>query len=183
MFDRFIKLLYFLTWYFLGMVTFSYATRLNDLLDDNNLLHVCELSEKILRKFNYNLNELDERINRWGIKFYLSQFLYHNDRDFLDCCCIFYLIKTFKNIPLTKEEEARNVVSFIVSLDHLNNLVNLFHIHMTQFGLTEEEHNFLANLDYNELIRKIRAFQENDSQHLQKNAPQSQPIKTSCTLL
>lgn len=55
---------------------------------------------------------------------------------------------------------------------------------MTQFGLTEEEHNFLTSLNYHELVYKIRAFQQNDSQQSEpESALQSQPTKTSCTLL
>ena len=68
MFDRFIKLLYFLSWYFVGMATFSYATQLSDLLEDDNLLELCKLSEKILVIFNKDLNELDREIKKFGIR-------------------------------------------------------------------------------------------------------------------
>lgn len=56
---------------------------------------------------------------------------------------------------------------------------------MTYYGLTEEEHNFLASLDYYELIRKIRASRQDTSQQSSESvdAQQSQSTKTSCTLL
>lgn len=185
MFDRFIKLLYFLSWYFVGMATFSYATWLSDLLEDDNLLQVCELGEKVLKSFNHDLKKLEDWVGRCEIKFYLGQFLYHNDRDFLDCCRIFYLIKIFKNIPLTKEVESRAAASFIVGLNCLNDLINLFHISMTRYDLTEEEHNFLASLDYNELIRKIRTSRKDTPQQSSEPADIVQPksTKTSCSLL
>jgi len=167
------------------MATFSYATRLSDLLEDDNPFQVCELGEKVLRKFNYDLKELEDWVGRCEIKFYLGQFLYHNDRDILDCCYIFYFIKTFKNIPLIEEEETCALSSFIVGLDHLNDLINLFHISMTRYGLTEEEHNFLASLDYNGLIRKIQASSQDTSQQSSEPADTVHPksTKTSCSLL
>ena len=96
MFDKYIKLLYFLSGYFVGMATFSYATRLSDLLADGNLLRVCELGENVLRKLNCDLNELDNRVSLLGIKFYLGQFLYHNDRDFWGLLSRFLSYKNIK---------------------------------------------------------------------------------------
>ncbi len=185
MFDKSIKLLYFLGGYFVGMATFSYATRLSDLLADDNLLQVCKLGENVLRKLNCDLNELDNRVSRWGIKFYLGQFLCHNDRDFGDCCRIFYLIKTLKSVPLTEEEEVCITRGFIKALQYLYELFCLYKISMPCFGLTEEEYNFLATLDYHELARKIRASGQDSPQQSPESvdAQQSQPTKTSCTFL
>ena len=181
MFDRFIKLLYFLSWYFFGMATFSYATQLSDLLEDDNFLQVCELGEKVLKSFNYDLKESEKRVNQCEINFYLGQFLYHNDRDFLDCCFVFHLIKTLKSIPLSEEEDFCITRSGLKALQYLYELFCLYKISMPCFNLTEEEYNFLTTLNYHELARKIRACQDTQKQSSEPVQPKS--TKPSCTLL
>ena len=42
------------------------------------------------------LNELDNRVSLLGIKFYLGQFLYHNDRDFWGLLSRFLSYKNIK---------------------------------------------------------------------------------------
>ena len=56
---------------------------------------------------------------------------------------------------------------------------------MTQFCLTEEEHNFLASLDYNELIREIGASCQDTLQQSSKpiDIQLAKPTKVFYTFL
>lgn len=142
MFDKSIKLLYFLGWYFVGMATFSYATRLSDILENDNLLQVCKICENALIRKNYDLSTLKKCIlenNVHGLHFYI----HHGDRDAYDSYKIFYQMKLLKNLSFSEKEEFLIIDSFICALEHFNILINLINRSMTQFGLTEEEHNFL----------------------------------------
>ena len=184
MFDKSIKLLYFLGWYFVGMATFSYATRLSDLLDDDDLLRICELCENVLLRDGSDLNVFKNKILENKI-YGLHQYLHHGDRDIYATYLIFYQMNLLKNLSFLETEENLIINSFICALEHFNILINIINRSMTQFGLTEEEHNFLASLDYYELIRKIRASRQDTSQQSSKpvDVPQHQPTKTSCTFL
>lgn len=184
MFDKSIKLLYFLGGYFVGMATFSYATRLSDLLADDDLLKICELCENVLLRDGSDLNVFKNKILENKI-YGLHQYLHHGDRDIYATYLIFYQMNLLKNLSFPETEENLIINSFICALEHFNILINIINRSMTQFGLTEDEHNFLASLDYDELICKIRASRQDASQQSSESvdAQQSQPTKTSCTFL
>lgn len=185
MFDRFIKFLYYFGWYFVGMATFSYATRLSDILEDDNLLQVCKICENVLiREYNYNLTELKEKITI--DKFYrLSYLLKHNRQEFKYCCEIFYHMKIIVNFPLTSAEEIFVIKVLKEAIFNLGTAISFGHcagqLQWLTFNLTPKEIAFINELHlityYYKECEKVLFLSEPE------NAPQSQPTKTSCTLL
>ncbi len=185
MFDRFIKFLYYLGWYCVGMATFSYATRLSDLLENDNLLRFCKICEDVLIKYQYDLYELDDRTKRWEISFYLGQFLGHNDRDFLDCCRIFHFIKTFKHEPLSEEEDSLSLKAFQYAFRYfiMNRqcCIDLYFQNSPQ-----EDINFLNSLFFVDIMKKLKEIKDENNSCLQSNSIdtlQTSSAKIFCTFL
>ena len=83
------------------------------------------------------------------------------------------------------EEEVCITRGFIRALQYLYELFCLYKISMPCFDLTEEEHNFLASLDYNEIIRKIRTSSQDASQQSSESVDVQKPQspKTTCAFL
>lgn len=183
MFDKSIKLLYLLGGYFVGMATFSYATILNNFIDDK-LLHLFNICENVLvREYNYNLTELKEKI--MTDKFYRLNYLSkHNRLEFKYCCEIFYRMKIIVNFSLTSDEEIFVIKVLKEAMLNLGTAISFGHcagqLQWLTFNLKPEEISFISEL---RLINYYKKCEEILILLEKENILQSQPTKTSCTFL
>ncbi len=113
---------------------------------DEPFYQLCTICEKALINSGRNIKELNNDILQvFGKRTFLRTYLYHNDRNFTDCCEIFYFIKNFKDSSLTAREQKATLYATEVALNYL--MKHLYAFSFPEYKLSEEDIHFVTSLD------------------------------------
>jgi hypothetical protein len=186
MIKNFTKLSYIITLFTTMIVQGDY---LSDFVDEP-FYRLCTICEKALINSGRNIKELNNDIIQvFGKSTFLRKYLYHNDRDFTDCCEIFYFIKNFKDSSLTAKEQKLTLFVTEVALNYL--MKHLYVFSFPEYKLSEEDIHFVNNLNlksYREqctpLALKIPTEEaSNTPSKTEENTPIPNTKIDSCALL
>lgn len=147
------KMIKFIGWFWVLVITpvlNSHAGALKEVFAVENILPLCAICEKIGGP--YDSSEVSA----------LSRFLYHNDRDFSDCCRVFQLCKTLSDSSVLENKVELQGIKCIRYV--------LAYLHTWKAGilsgyrdkLDESDYNFIEKLDILPIIKKIKEIEQKE---------------------
>ena len=179
------KLLVLLTYFLLGIATFTHATCISEVFENEDVLHLCKLAEK-LYDFSYELNE---GLQPGAIQSYCSSFVHHNDRDLSDCCELFYTMKLCKDIPLERDDDRCAFRVLWLALRYFNStfihfcLIYIKDISQDDIDFLNSQFPTRISEKMKEIASKYYRIDPSDTQQAPTKATQQAPKKSSCTIL
>lgn len=88
----------------------------------------------------------------------LDHFLWHNDRDFLDCCQIYNFCKYLASIDISSDTEKQCLTCLKYVLAYLTTKKQAI-LHVYKHRITKKDSEFLKKLDEMGLLSKIREIE------------------------
>lgn len=142
------KIAKFIVLLIISLISQGYASPLKEIFEMKEISSLYNICEKI------NIKTITDDISG------LSRFLYHNDRDFDDCCQVLILCKRLSDKPeLKNTEESLCVKSVKCILAHLLKIKScIYSIYRDK--LSESDCEFFEKLDVSCLIRKINKLEQ-----------------------
>ena len=150
MVKRFMRLFYIIL---LFPAVIAQGDCLSDFVDEP-FYQLCTICEKALINSGRNINELNNDIVYvFGKRNFLRSYIYHNDRDFKDCCEIFYFVKNYKDTFLSKEEQHYMILALSIALLYFCQEKDYF---CKVFTLSQDDANFVKTINLENYYKRCR---------------------------
>lgn len=145
------------------LISQGYANTLKEIFEIKGILSLYNICEKINEKTIIDDVSL------------LSRFLYHNDRDFEDCCQALILCKKLSDTSTLKNtDESLCIKSIKCVLGHLL-IIKSYIYSLYKNKLSETDCEFFKRLDVSCLVKEINKLEQNKK-------TKTEDIISSCTV-